>query len=837
LIKNLKLHLLVKAALLLFALVSLVRAGQELPVFLADNHAETAGWITRTFDLDEPHVLVLVDAHSDASAAERSEEIREQLRRVPSEKERAARVEKWRQQGRVQAFNWIEPIMPRPLDHVLWLAAPSLDTNQLTEKSNGAIDSLNGRLEVEPRSAGSFAKRWQTCDLAGFQAWNPAMHPVILAIDLDFFAGMNASDREERFSAIWERAMDWPNLTGVAFAVSRPWLTNDAEADALVKLAVDAVANTRGAWLEINASLDNHLDHSLKAKEKQNEGSLIPRWDLEKSSPALKLKISELQKNLTITDRARSWKTQVADWKNEFGTAEILPNKGEMDCDGVWRFSLGNEPVLRVMPTAEATGKVRWFVREAARDAYDLLPETGLGKSFSKSPARWIYEKRRSLGETTDFQLDPAKWRLKSGGRIVIDAEFETAKGWLPSCPIELRIRSADGFRGALSECLEMPYVFGIAGVAREDLTGVEASWGSDCSNLLIYAWRRNGIALTWGDPGRLRSQLMIKSENVKLSDEVKITAEEIERGVFIDFGKHAAAIWEDREPLDLLGGNDLVMHHLGGKPEIIELAKLTESRPVFSLRVPRSGETCKIAFAGDVVLASEDRAVVENFGRGDADAFIVNLEGVPSMQKSDENPRYDFRFPPERLSWLKESGVDAVSLANNHALDAGRDGLVEGIKSVEKFGIRAFGAGKNEAEACTPWRTELRGVKLAIFGASYFSKDAASATLAGVASLPEHQFLLEKEFQKARANGEKVIVMVHGGDEYSHSINDEQRRWARWLTVRGVSKIVGAHPHVIQREEAHSETQICHSLGNAVYPRKLKGADSGQVRMLQIQK
>ena len=54
-------------------------AAGGLPVFLADNHAETFGWITRTFDLDEPHTLVLIDAHPDSNSAERSEQVREQL--------------------------------------------------------------------------------------------------------------------------------------------------------------------------------------------------------------------------------------------------------------------------------------------------------------------------------------------------------------------------------------------------------------------------------------------------------------------------------------------------------------------------------------------------------------------------------------------------------------------------------------------------------------------------------------------------------------------------------------------------------------------------------------
>ena len=60
----------------LFAVVLTAPCGpdQHLPVFLSDNHAETFGWITRTFDPDESYQFVLVDAHSDASMAERSEE-------------------------------------------------------------------------------------------------------------------------------------------------------------------------------------------------------------------------------------------------------------------------------------------------------------------------------------------------------------------------------------------------------------------------------------------------------------------------------------------------------------------------------------------------------------------------------------------------------------------------------------------------------------------------------------------------------------------------------------------------------------------------------------------
>ena len=89
--------------------------------------------------------------------------------------------------------------------------------------------------------------------------------------------------------------------------------------------------------------------------------------------------------------------------------------------------------------------------------------------------------------------------------------------------------------------------------------------------------------------------------------------------------------------------------------------------------------------------------------------------------------------------------------------------------------------------------------------------------------------------YARSKAAGERVIAMVHGGNEYASKVDDNQRQWARWLAARGVVLTVGAHPHVTQREEIHGGSVILHSLGNAVYPRGLKGADSGVIRVMEI--
>jgi poly-gamma-glutamate synthesis protein (capsule biosynthesis protein) len=98
------------------------------------------------------------------------------------------------------------------------------------------------------------------------------------------------------------------------------------------------------------------------------------------------------------------------------------------------------------------------------------------------------------------------------------------------------------------------------------------------------------------------------------------------------------------------------------------------------------------------------------------------------------------------------------------------------------------------------------------------------------VAAVPRHARLIEHEIAAARARGESVVVLVHGGDEYRREVNDDQLRWSRWLVARGARLLAGSGPHVVQREEAHGGAVVVHSLGNAVFPKKLKGADGGRI-------
>jgi poly-gamma-glutamate capsule biosynthesis protein CapA/YwtB (metallophosphatase superfamily) len=816
-------------------------AADSLPVFLSDNHAETFGWIARAVDVDRAHTLVLVDAHPDATCVAHSDELRDGLRRVVGEKERAVQIEDWRTTGRIQAFNWIEPLMPRPLERVIWVAAPVLSVGGRQSLQDRACGEIDGRMGFELRSAGSFARRWKTRDMADLKIWKPGGGRVILAVDLDFFADMAEGKREAAFEEIWTTAMDWPGLAGVAFSVSRPWLKDDAQADSLVRMALDAVRRTRGTRVELDVSIDDRPDDSLKGGGLRKRGKHITRWDAEKGSPALQALFVARRGEWKITDRKRDWEKILDRRAVGFSGVSLTADGGCPAADGVWRFPAGEVPVLRLHPPdgESATGRVRWHLLAAVRDAYDFLPETGLGKAFSMSPGRWIYGKKTTLALTTDFALAPEAWSAARNGfgRYCIGAEYETPSGWLPAGDMEFRLTEGTGFHAGLSECFRMPYAFGIALAQDHETRGVDPGWGSDCSNFLVHAWRRGGHRLPWGDPGRVSESLSCIAAHVGVSDKVPITPAQIRDGVAVDFGRHMAALWEDRPPLGVLDGGDLMAHHLGGVPEIVELGKLAATRPEFSVLVPKSGRTCRLAITGDMVLAdvreSDMQSVREHFHG--ADLVLANLEGAPSPGPGDPSKRYDFRFPPERLDWLARAGVGVVSMANNHAADAGCGNLHAEMDAIRTVGLGVVGAGKDVAESLQPWRGMRNGVKLAVFGVCVVDAPVSGADIPGVARLPEHADALARAMAECKKRGEVVIVMIHWGDEYSRVVNDDQRQWARWLTECGASVVAGSHPHVTQGQDWNAGGVVLYSLGNAVYPRNLGTLGDGMVWRLTV--
>src|SRR5438067_5736564 len=151
------------AALLIAARATAVGAN-VLPIYIEDNHAGTFYWLAQNIDLDQPCTLILFDAHSDASGIFDSDNIRDALRDVASAKDRQTLLDRWRSEGAVQCFNWIEPLMPAPIAKVIWVPAEKLSLAEIRERTQQAMTLLDGHLEAAPRKSGSFRGSYVVSD-------------------------------------------------------------------------------------------------------------------------------------------------------------------------------------------------------------------------------------------------------------------------------------------------------------------------------------------------------------------------------------------------------------------------------------------------------------------------------------------------------------------------------------------------------------------------------------------------------------------------------------------------------------------------------------------------
>src|SRR5574341_924370 len=161
--------------------------------------------------------------------------------------------------------------------------------------------------------------------------------------------------------------------------------------------------------------------------------------------------------------------------------------------------------------------------------------------------------------------------------------------------------------------------------------------------------------------------------------------------------------------------------------------ARAQEPTPVVS---PSGKTEIVIAAVGDIMMPlSIQRAVARNKYNYDllfekiapelasADIVFANLE-TPVDHKAPVSGYPRFNARPELLAALKKAGVGIVSVANNHAMDAGADGLKRTLDNIEAAGLRFAGAGRTKAEAGKIAQATIRGITTAFLAYTYSTNE-----------------------------------------------------------------------------------------------------------------
>lgn len=188
-----------------------------------------------------------------------------------------------------------------------------------------------------------------------------------------------------------------------------------------------------------------------------------------------------------------------------------------------------------------------------------------------------------------------------------------------------------------------------------------------------------------------------------------------------------------------------------------------------------------------------------------EADLTILNLECCVSTRGSrwpDPAKPFYFRAPPEALAHLRMLGVRLVTLANNHALDFGRDALLDTFEHLRAASIAWVGAGPDRARARAPHVLEAGGIRIGVIGltdhpAEYSAEDdRAGVAFAPLSDDPLPNWVAEA-IARARADAELVLVTPHWGPNMTERPEPHVRRAGSALLAGGASLVAGHSAHV----------------------------------------
>jgi hypothetical protein len=811
-------------------LVAASAAAKVLPIYIEDNHAGTFYWLAQNLDLDQPCTLILFDAHSDASGIFDSDKIRNALRNVASSQDRQTHLDRWRSHGTVQCFNWIEPLMPAPIARVIWVPAAKLSTSEVHKRTQEATALLDGHLEAAPRKSGSFRESYVVSDFDSLNKHLNSNQPLVVTIDLDYFAGLSTNEQEIAFARIWNFVIERRNLRAITFAISRPYLKNEDESYRLLKLALSAALSLPTAQVEFEPFLTVANDHSNLAKELMVKGEKLPAFDVARAPQELRARIlSERQRVLVRHDMVR-WEQILRAWDDEAPRLHLQVKDRQPSTDNVWRIPANESAQIELVaePWTTKPEKIEWFaltpkylrcnLTDLSTDQVGFVANAASRPAWNELPINH-HDSALPISKL-DNLFDP-QWHcgsLRLRARAVVDGKIRETP------VLELRRFIGSGFRSAITEEFGLPYLFGSGELSENSDTGPETNLGADCANFVVYALRRQGQHVPWSDPKRLREQLDLVKRSATPGT-ARISAQDLQRGTIVHLGTHVAAVMEDREPVGILGENDLVAHQLGGAPEILTLGELLKERRknCFDLlRVSPAKNAATLVFGGDVMLGRSCTAKIENgidpFAGiapllHSASFAAANLECTISTL-GDSAQRYAFRAPAHSAQLLRRSGFRVMGLANNHALDFGTAALDDCAAHLFGEQVQPVGVGKPDRNALAPsFFSMLDGKRIALLAIT----DVGPAAGPPIAAASDRSGL-NTAIANARSHANFVVCLVHWGVENSEKVTDEQRQLARWLIDHGVDLVVGSHPHRVQSLDFYHGCPIAYSLGNLVF-------------------
>ncbi len=254
----------------------------------------------------------------------------------------------------------------------------------------------------------------------------------------------------------------------------------------------------------------------------------------------------------------------------------------------------------------------------------------------------------------------------------------------------------------------------------------------------------------------------------------------------------------------------------------------------------PPSNPTVTISMVGDILLHTP----IEKYSKQEdgtysfhtifanlkeeiqaADLALVNQEVILGGEELGISGYPAFNAPYAVGDALVSAGFDVICHATNHALDKGKEGLLNCLEFWEASypDLSIVGIHKDAAENEEIDIIEINGIKIAILNYTYSTngKKLPEDMPYCVDMLQEKQ--VKADLLAVEEAADFTIVCPHWGTEYQLSASAQQKKWTKLFLENGADLILGTHPHVIEPiewvtdEATGAQMLVYYSLGNFV--------------------
>ena len=168
---------------------------------------------------------------------------------------------------------------------------------------------------------------------------------------------------------------------------------------------------------------------------------------------------------------------------------------------------------------------------------------------------------------------------------------------------------------------------------------------------------------------------------------------------------------------------------------------------------------------------------------------------------------------PIETAEVLKAVGVRLCGLSNNHIFDLGTDGIRDTLAALEKVGLDYTGFGKDAQDARKNYYFEKDGEKIAVIAVCEHEYSYALSDRMGARAYDPYDTM--EDIRAAREQADRVIVLYHGGKEFSRYPSPRLYKLCRAMVKNGADLVLCQHSHCIGCYEAYEGGHILYGQGN----------------------